>query len=107
VRAQWAAKPVFWQIYPQEAGTHLIKLEAFYRRYLNPQIVSPAAGDTFMRFILAWNGSGDRKLCGTLWPEILKMLPALQQNALVWRTNLLKQADLVTQLRAFVANLIK
>jgi uncharacterized repeat protein (TIGR03837 family) len=29
VRAQWAAKPFVWQIYPQAEGAHLAKLEAF------------------------------------------------------------------------------
>lgn len=107
VRAQWAAKPVFWQIYPQDQAAHIKKLRAFYKRYLNPQILSAADRERFMRFILAWNGSGETALCGTLWPEILKMMPALQQNAQQWRKSLLKQTDLVTQLRAFVADLVK
>ena len=107
VRAQWAAKPVFWQIYPQEAGAHLEKLHAFYKRYLDPQILSTADRDCFMRFILAWNGRGETALCGTLWSEILKMRPALHQNAQTWREHLLEQSDLVTQLRAFVADLVK
>ena len=29
LRAQWAAKPFIWHIYPQEDDYHLIKLEAF------------------------------------------------------------------------------
>ncbi|MBU3656885.1 MAG: elongation factor P maturation arginine rhamnosyltransferase EarP [Rhodocyclaceae bacterium] len=107
VRAQWSALPVFWQIYPQEAATHLVKLKAFYDRYLDPAHLTARERDIFMRFILAWNGCGDRALCGSLWPEILRMRPALQANAQRWRESLLKQADLVTQLRAFVADLVK
>lgn len=107
VRAQWAAKPVFWQIYPQDDDAHIVKLKAFYTRYLDPSILTPAECDIIMRFILAWNGSGDPALCGTLWPEILGLLPALRQNARAWQESLLKQPDLVTQLRAFVADLVK
>jgi uncharacterized repeat protein (TIGR03837 family) len=107
VRAQWAARPVFWQIYPQEAAAHLMKLKAFYDRYLDPMHLTDRERGSFMRFILAWNGSGDPALCGSLWPEILQMLPALQANALSWRASLLEQPDLVTQLRAFVADLVK
>ncbi len=107
VRAQWAGKPVFWQIYPQDEAAHIKKLIAFYKRYLNPQILSAPDRENFMRFILAWNASGDTTLCGTLWPKILKLLPTLQLNAQQWREDLLKQPDLVTQLRAFVADLVK
>lgn len=107
VRAQWVAKPVFWQIYPQDDAAHIVKLRAFYARYLNPDIIPLAAREHFLSFILAWNGSGAPALCGALWPEILRMLPALQENALNWRQHLLKQPDLVTQLRAFVADLVK
>ena len=33
VRAQWAARPFVWQIYPQADGAHLAKLDAFLDRY--------------------------------------------------------------------------
>lgn len=107
VRAQWAAKPVFWQIYPQDAEAHIVKLRAFYAHYLDPALLDPEMREQFLNFILAWNGSGHPGLCGSLWPSIITMLPSLQQNALNWRQRLLKQPDLVTQLRAFVADLVK
>lgn len=34
VRAQWAAKPMVWQIYPQAEDAHLIKLDSFMTHYL-------------------------------------------------------------------------
>lgn len=107
VRAQWAGKPVFWHIYPQDEAAHIEKLRAFYACYLDPDILGPEARDIVMRFMLAWNGQDDPALCGALWPEILQALPRLQQNALSWREHLLKQPDLVTQLRCFVADLVK
>ena len=33
VRAQWAARPLLWQIYPQQEGAHRPKLEAFLELY--------------------------------------------------------------------------
>ena len=33
VRAQWAARPLVWQIYPQADNAHYAKLEAFLNRY--------------------------------------------------------------------------
>ena len=107
VRAQWAGKPVFWQIYPQEDGAHLVKLRAFYERYLNPQTLGEAGRETMIQFMLAWNGAGPVADCARLWPEISRMLPALHVNAQDWRQQLLKQPDLVTQLREFVGDLVK
>ncbi len=107
VRAQWAGIPLVWHIYPQADGVHLVKLRAFYERYLDPDILTPEQRETFMRFLLAWNGAGNPLVCAELWPNIVAMLPGLLANALAWRETLLKQADLVTQLRAFVGDLIK
>ena len=33
VRAQWAERPLVWHIYPQEAGAHWVKLDAFLDSY--------------------------------------------------------------------------
>jgi uncharacterized repeat protein (TIGR03837 family) len=41
VRAQWAARPLVWQIYPQQEAAHLIKLDAFLATLLR----YAAAGD--------------------------------------------------------------
>lgn len=107
VRAQWAAKPVFWQIYPQDNGAHLEKLRAFYIRYWDPALLNPEARQILMDFLLSWNGTGDVDACGRLWPRIIQMLPALRENARRWREKLLQQPDLVTQLQAFVGDLVK
>lgn len=107
VRAQWAGKPVFWQIYPQAEGVHLDKLEAFYALYLDPALIDRNARATLLNFLLAWNGAGNPSICGQLWSEIMKMLPMLQANAENWRYKCLQQDDLVTRLRAFVTNLVK
>ncbi len=57
VRAQWAANPFIWQIYPQHDGVHLAKLEALRARYtagLLPETVLSVRD-----LSLAWNGGPD------------------------------------------------
>jgi uncharacterized repeat protein (TIGR03837 family) len=51
VRAIWAGKPMIWQIYPQDEGTHFIKLDAWIKK------VTP--GDRVTELLRAWNGHGD------------------------------------------------
>jgi len=49
VRAAWAARPLVWQIYPQDENVHLEKLEAWLARYPAPE--------TAHALIRAWNES--------------------------------------------------
>lgn len=49
VRAAWAARPLVWQIYPQDEDAHLEKLEAWLARYPGPPAAQAA--------IRAWNAS--------------------------------------------------
>ena len=86
VRALWAGKALAWNIYPQDDGAHLPKLEAFLERLEAPRSLREFHG--------AWNGTGT--------------LPALDIEAwtaavLRARSALLAQDDLVTQLLRFAA----
>ena len=47
VRAAWAARPLVWQIYPQDGNIHLEKLEAWLARYPAPE--------SAQALIRAWN----------------------------------------------------
>ena len=110
VRAQWAGKPLIWHIYPQEEDAHLVKLKAFYDRYLDQGALSPTLRSIFWEFVLAWNSTHTHKSWDTLaelWPLLMVSMPALHENARVWRKRLLAQPDLVTQLRDFVSHLVK
>jgi uncharacterized repeat protein (TIGR03837 family) len=94
VRAQWAAAPFVWQIYPQHDAAHAAKLQAFLGLML--QGAEPALAADLRRLWLAWNGLDAGLLA----------LPAKapwQALALRWRDRLLAQPDLVTQLLGFVA----
>jgi len=110
VRAQWAAKPLVWQIYPQEEAIHLVKLKAFYDHYLDQGVLTAKQRSIYWQFVSAWNNgnasSNDAVLAST-WPKLVEIYPLLLENARVWRNQLLKQRDLVSQLRDFVGHLVK
>lgn len=94
VRAQWAGRPMLWQIYPQHDGVHAAKLEAFLARHLAD---APASlGRAVRAWMQAWNGLGATP------PDRLPDLVEWQSHAERWRDALLVQADLVSQLLDFV-----
>ena len=47
VRAQWAARPLVWQAYPQDGNAHAIKTAGFLDRYLRPPRDASAAWTRF------------------------------------------------------------
>ena len=63
VRAQWAARPFAWHIYPQEDRAHWPKLEAFLGRY-NAGVPDGMAR-TISNTWHAWNGA---HAIATHWP---------------------------------------
>ena len=86
VRAQWAAKPFVWQIYPQSDGAHVAKLEAFLRCFdAAPEVAA---------MWRAWNGTS------TL-PLVLPPMLPWSAACVAWRKRLLGQSDLTTQLTQF------
>lgn len=96
VRAQWAAKPFIWHIYPQDEAAHLIKLEAFLSRYDQP--LDEASAAALRSFSLQWNGEQAQ---AEAWPRLAAALPALAEHARQWADGLAKQTDLATRLVHF------
>jgi uncharacterized repeat protein (TIGR03837 family) len=88
VRAQWAGKPFLWHIYPQDDGAHHAKLEAFMTRAGLPE--------AWRAVWRGWNGMAPL-------PTSLSGLTAAAAHAPAWRARLAAQADLLTQLQAFLA----
>ncbi len=91
VRAQWAAKPFVWHIYPQHDGVHIKKLDAMldlYCKGLQPQCVL-VVGELWHR----WN-AGDAAVIGEannyvqLWSDFLLYQPVLLQYADIWARQL-------------------
>lgn len=94
VRAQWAAKPFVWHIYPQVEDAHLVKLEAFLARH--------PAGAALRPFWLAWNGVGSLD-----WPAFAADLPGLETPLRQWATALTERPDLASQLVQFCIERLK
>ncbi|MDR1934244.1 MAG: elongation factor P maturation arginine rhamnosyltransferase EarP [Candidatus Accumulibacter sp.] len=97
VRAQWAARPMLWHIYPQEENVHHAKLAAFLDACCAGLPRAPAAA--VREFSLAWNGVG--ALTGDLWERWLGFFPILRRHAGEWQKELMKQQDLCSRLVQF------
>ncbi len=96
-RAQFAARPLVWQAYPQTEGAHLVKLDAFLQRYAHACRDSAAAAVN-ARLWRAWNREVDVAAC---WSPFLAAHATLVQHARDWATHLAAQPDLATNLLNF------
>jgi uncharacterized repeat protein (TIGR03837 family) len=104
VRGQWAARPLLWQIYPQQAGAHWPKLEAFLDLYCQGLRAEMAAAITI--FWRAWN-KGDALEVEAAWPGFWEHRIELQAHALRWAARLAGAGDLANNLVQFCRNLLK
>jgi len=96
VRAQWAAKPLFWHIYPQDEETHITKLDAFLDTYTGS--ASGTLGTAIHRAWLAWNLGGDMEAS---WHQLLSQFTEWQKHSQHWCNSLLEQPDLASQIVNF------
>jgi uncharacterized repeat protein (TIGR03837 family) len=83
VRAQWAAKPFIWQIYPQHDGVHLDKLQALAARYSAG--LSPEAAGVLMQLWQSWN---DEHGVALAWGRFAAQREVLTQHAAHWSERL-------------------
>lgn len=97
VRAQWAARPLVWQIYPQQDNVHQIKLEAFLNRYC--QGLAEDAAAVLRAFHQSWNGGGRLE-----WDDFWRHRAVLQSHAMAWAEQLAQAADLASNLVSFCKN---
>ena len=97
VRAQWAVRPIVWQIYPQQENVHLIKLEAFLDLYCQ-ELIEPAA-DAVRAFHRNWNNNEQPD-----WNRFWQYRDVLQQHAIAWAERLAQIPDLASNLVNFCRN---
>ncbi|MBB2485586.1 elongation factor P maturation arginine rhamnosyltransferase EarP [Mitsuaria sp. WAJ17] len=98
VRAQWAGRPFVWHIYPQDDGAHEAKLQAFMDRAFVG--MTPAQRRAWQALWRAWNGlDAEAEASGALRPPALAPATEVFRS---WRSELLTQIDLVTQLQDFL-----
>jgi uncharacterized repeat protein (TIGR03837 family) len=112
VRAQWAARPFIWNIYPTDDGAHWIKMAAFLARYtealdrLHAGAVT-ALWEGWNRTAPVVSGETARPALGEAWPAFAARLPALEAHARAWAGQLAAQRDLAAQLVDFCDNVLK
>jgi uncharacterized repeat protein (TIGR03837 family) len=112
VRAQWAARPFVWHIYPTEDGAHWVKLSAFLARYTATLDRAHAAAVTSLWE--AWNRpaelvSGEKAGPGMAeaWPAFIAGRAVLEDHARAWSANLARRRDLAAELVDFADNVLK
>jgi uncharacterized repeat protein (TIGR03837 family) len=98
VRAQWAARPFVWHVYPQAEGAHRVKLEAFLRRF-EAGLDSGVAAVT-RRFWQAWN-AGDGDEAAAAWTPFREAFPALAAHGRRWARQLAALPDMAGSLVRF------
>jgi uncharacterized repeat protein (TIGR03837 family) len=104
VRAQWAARMLVWQIYPQQERAHWPKLESFLDVYC--QGLPAAMAVATRRFWRAWN-EGDATEVEAAWPAFWEFRIELRVKSMNWAQNLHRTGDLANNLAQFCENLLK
>lgn len=103
LRAQWAAKPFIWHIYPQEDDYHLVKLRAFLEIYCDN--LPPELASLWSKLNLTFN-TGETIPVVSHWEQLhsvdLSMLQDGQHPLKQWPIDALNDADLATRLIQFV-----
>ncbi|MDE1183703.1 elongation factor P maturation arginine rhamnosyltransferase EarP [Paraburkholderia sp.] len=100
VRAQWAARPFVWQIYPQADDAHLPKLDAALAHYAAS--LPDDARTALARFWHAWNGVGTPD-----WADFMRHRTTLERRAATWATELASLGDLAGNLALFAKTQLK
>lgn len=103
VRAQLAARPFVWHIYPQQDDAHLPKLEAALALY-SGNLDAPAAG-ALRSFWLRWNGMPQGE--AGRWMEYLQHRAELDKCARDWLAELEAPGDVAANLAEFVESRLK
>src|SRR6185436_5733300 len=106
VRAQWAARPFAWHIYPQKEGAHWIKLTAFLDRYLAG--LDAESARAVRALWEAWNSGGEVPDVATGMDTALDAFmarrEALGAHARAWSRGLHLQPELSERLVKFASD---
>ena len=112
VRAQWAARPFVWNVYPTDDGAHWVKMAAFLARYTAALDRPQAAAVTSLWE--AWNRRGDAESSGkaapslaNAWADFIGRREALQEHAKAWSAALAARRDLSAELADFARGMVK
>jgi uncharacterized repeat protein (TIGR03837 family) len=98
VRAQWAARPLVWHIYPQHDQVHHGKLEAFLRLYTAG--ISESARQAVYTLWQSWSGETE---IAKAWDDFAQHRAELSEYGRVWVAER-AQNNLVVNLLDFYRN---
>jgi len=101
VRAQWAARPFVWHIYPQAKDAHRVKLDEFLARYRVG--LDAATFGAIEAFWHAWT-EGDGLRVASAWPAYRASLAEQAAHARAWADRLAAHPDLASTLVQFAAD---
>jgi len=111
VRAQWAARPFVWHVYPTPDHAHWIKLAAFLRRY--EEGLAPAHASAVEALWTAWNQresspspDGARPALPEAWADFVARRAPLLEHARGWSDSLSARPDLASALVDFDARVL-
>ena len=106
VRAQWAARPLVWHIYPQEARAHWQKLDSFLDLYSE---ALPERSATAVRQLMQfWNGTAERSArAGDIWAAFAAERATLRSHARAWADRIAASGDLADNLARFRLDKLK
>lgn len=96
IRAQWAAKPMIWHIYPQDDDAHIIKLTAFLDKYT--QTMEPELAAEIRALWLAWN---HQKECAEAWKNTIAHHENWRKHSQHWVQHLNSLGDLTSNMVQF------
>jgi uncharacterized repeat protein (TIGR03837 family) len=100
VRALWAGKPFIWQPYLQTDNAHLLKLNAFIKKFYDEHEVN----QTIAKLHEAWS---IEVFPDDVWQHYLASLVEIKAHTQRQCKEVIRQEPLATRLVAFCANLAK
>ena len=111
VRAQWAARPFAWNVYPTDDGAHWLKMAAFLERYTAG--LGRAEAGAVTALWEAWNRRGEDAASGATrpsiaeaWAAFITRRDALEAHARAWSAALAARRDLASGLVDFCDNVL-
>ncbi len=102
VRAQWAARPFVWQLYPQSDGADRPKADAFMARFFD-RAVRAAEPDLVADVTTIWRHWNGWSTIDSYRPALLADRSRWQAQCVAWRNHLQSQSELLSRLQGFVA----
>jgi uncharacterized repeat protein (TIGR03837 family) len=105
VRAQWAARPLVWQAYPQADAVHWDKLNALLAHYTEG--LDRAAAGAISGVWRHWNGIPDPEGLAACWAAWRTQQAVIERHAGLWCDHLGRAGRLSDKLVDFAKNKLK